>query len=194
MHILSECKSIITYAGLNNAKHIQIGGKMIHRTFIRCAVVSLLTLATIIEITVCVKGRKSVDQILLPLHLGLSSTASLIIYIRLMSKSESINELIDYLEEIVNKRNFFADFSGCSAWILKRFIYIFPLFSPTKLKGVNYPVMRTLFITHKIWIIRELLIWHFEPCLLEILCCTAFQRYVQRFIFFSIFHHQNFGS
>lgn len=128
MQILSECKSIITYAGLNNAKHIQIGGKMIHRTFIRCAVVSLLTLATIIEITVCIKGRKSVDQILLPLHLGLSSTASLIIYIRLMSKSESINELIEYLEQIVNKRNNFFSFLLCGRCFLCVLFTIFNCF------------------------------------------------------------------
>lgn len=105
MNILSECKTILTYAGLTEAKHIEIAGKMINRKIIRIAVICLLFIAIVVEFIVCVKGRRqSVDNILLPLHLGLSCLAALGIYIRLMVKTDKIHRLIGYLEDVVNKR------------------------------------------------------------------------------------------
>lgn len=107
MNILSECKTILTYAGLTETKHIEIAGRMINRTLIRMTMICLLFTALVIEFIVCLKGRhKSVDNVLLPLHLGLSCLASLFIYVRLMMKADKIHELIEYLEDVVNKRNF----------------------------------------------------------------------------------------
>lgn len=106
MNILSECKTILTYAGLTETKQIQIGGKMINRTIIRIAMICLLFTAVVVEFSVCLKGRhKSVDNILLPLHLGLSCLATLLIYVRLMIKADKIHQLIGYVENVVTKRN-----------------------------------------------------------------------------------------
>lgn len=109
MNILSECKTMLAYAGLNKGQFVNIAGLNIHRTTIRICIILLLLSAILTEGSVCVKGFRhhSGDTVLLPLHLGLSCLAALFIYIRLMMKTEQIDQLISYLDDLVKKRNDF---------------------------------------------------------------------------------------
>lgn len=100
---------MLAYAGLNKGQFVNIAGLNIHRTTIRICIILLLLSAILTEGSVCVKGFRhhSGDTVLLPLHLGLSCLAALFIYIRLMMKTEQIDQLISYLDDLVKKRNDF---------------------------------------------------------------------------------------
>lgn len=105
MKILRDCKRYMSYSGLDIRKTINIGGVQFSRTFIRTLIFSIQFLLDFIELINFINNYgHGLKAILFPLHCVILYTMKLAIYIVLLTKTNQIAELMDYLEMIVNKR------------------------------------------------------------------------------------------
>lgn len=107
MRILGECKRCLAIAGLTNDKFVQIGGKPVPRMLIRCLSYFALALITVTQFIASAKNYShGLSDFLGPLQLGLSFFTITLIRISLILKSETIMELFDVLQVVVNRRKY----------------------------------------------------------------------------------------
>lgn len=106
MSIFKETKKIFAYSGLGTDQFIQIVGTNIPRVFIRLCVVLLPMLCCVVDGVVCIKliSYRLVDG-LKPFGVMVSFLPVTPIYFSLMMKTNEINDLLDYLQKVINTSN-----------------------------------------------------------------------------------------
>lgn len=106
--MLSECWHTLAIAGLSNKQSIKFCNRIIPTKLIRFAIASSVATITTLEAIICVKNYGNGFQALLhPIHLVIALFAMLMIYISLLVKIKEISQLIHYLEQVVEEREFF---------------------------------------------------------------------------------------
>lgn len=106
MLILQESRRIISYAGLGNAKLVQIGGWYIPRSIIRIIISMALIACIILECFICIHMcEHGIAMILLPFGVLVTQLSLTLIYSTFVWKTNEIDSLMDYLEFLINKSN-----------------------------------------------------------------------------------------
>lgn len=109
MEILSESKRILSYAGLGKSAHILIGNKVIPRIVIRGIILFTLGLAILLHVFLCIKDYKhGLTAISVPLGATLTCLSIILIYGSLISKTEQIIRLFNYLHQVIRKSMIFC--------------------------------------------------------------------------------------
>lgn len=106
MRILSTCKLCVDYAGLGNEQTVTVGGFTISRSLIRFFFIlgqlSFVAMETLVLINSWSTG---LHAILFPLHLILLFSMKACVYIILVTKTETIAELITTMQNVIDKRS-----------------------------------------------------------------------------------------
>lgn len=107
MKILGECKRILAYGGLGRANTVNIGGCNVPRLAIPTITLALLFPPNYFEISQCIIGYQQPDrlnQMLYPFHLFVLSSLKKVAYFVLILKTDEINELIEYMQMVIDER------------------------------------------------------------------------------------------
>lgn len=105
MPILNGCKRILTYSGLDSIEFSQFNQKCICQLTIRLIVYSVLIICIL---SVCTfysdKAADGLDTILMPLAILITWISLLLTYTSLMLNTDKIADLMEYLENVIEKR------------------------------------------------------------------------------------------
>lgn len=112
MLIFKEAERIMAVSGLGITKFVQIAGQPIPRLLVRLNILLFPTLCCVMEIILCVSGYANgfvttFDK----LGLLLTFSSGILVYISLLAKSNEINTVFNYLEEMINSSNASSIFS-----------------------------------------------------------------------------------
>lgn len=114
MEILVDTSRILAYSGLGIEQTVNIGGIHIPRAFIRVSIMSSPILFGIAEFCICVKSYAiGIQAILYPFHSLMINIMKLAAYSVLIGKTNKIAELIEYLQMVVDRREFLFINSKC---------------------------------------------------------------------------------
>lgn len=106
MAILTDCKRILTFSGLNSSTSTQIDQKFILQITIRITIYAVLITCILSGCVLC--SKMFVDgpaAILMPIAILITWTSLTLTYTSLMLKTNNIADLIVYLENVIRKRN-----------------------------------------------------------------------------------------
>lgn len=105
MEVLSFSRKCLQFAGLGTDRHIHAGGKRVPRMLVRCIILGAeLSVAAMFAMLVNQNWKHGLQAILFPLHMQLLAIVKIAFYTTLMVKSARMAELIDYLNDVVDKR------------------------------------------------------------------------------------------
>lgn len=103
MSLFGYNKECLAYAGFGTDKHVKIVGKKVPRSILIVSIFTSSMLGCVLEGVLCIKFLKySVADCLWPFGFLLSFSSVALIYFSLVVKSKEINELFDYLENVIN--------------------------------------------------------------------------------------------
>lgn len=119
METLEACRVILQYVGLTDKAYVLIVRWQISRGYIRVFLICILTMDSIMQFWACAKSHHiNIHTALLSLHIALSTLSGVAIYGNLVIKTKEILELMAYLTDVFDKRNFsiafFIELSNCS--------------------------------------------------------------------------------
>lgn len=101
MKILEKSEEFFSIAGLGIQRLVPIGGKVIPRIALRCFIVSMIALCCVLQGLTAIKHSDGgLTAVLMPVHLGLTYSSALSIYISLVFKTDRIVELLNYLRVV----------------------------------------------------------------------------------------------
>lgn len=104
MQVLGQSLKIVSFAGLANVKHVQIGGKSIPQILIRVVIFGTLALCITLQVLVCIHRYASgLTDALLPLGISMTYSAMTLTHLTLASKTDKIAQLMDILQNVVTK-------------------------------------------------------------------------------------------
>lgn len=108
MEILSSSRKYLRYAGLGTDRHIHVAGKHLPRTFVRCVIMGAeLSVAAMFIMIVHKNMEHGLQAILFPLHMLMLACVKISFYTTLMVKSARMAEIIDYCNDVVDRRRQF---------------------------------------------------------------------------------------
>lgn len=104
MQILTSVRRILAFVGLSGGTSSQENVRArIQRVVLRSAVVAFLILWIMGCILLIINDiEKGIVAILRPLSLGFAGSSALAVYLCLIGRARQIDELNDYLEDVVN--------------------------------------------------------------------------------------------
>lgn len=133
MQILTECKRSLSYAGLGIDKTINIGGMKIPRILVRAWLSLVIFSLGISEVIIGIHYYPIDLQLFLyPLGCLLFFVVKISMYMALISKTDVIAELIEYLQSVVTQRNVSRVFGWWSIWLKKEGIEFMNCFFDVK--------------------------------------------------------------
>lgn len=104
MKILAQSLKIVSFAGLANVKHVQIGGKGIPQILVRVVIFGTLVLCIILQVFVCIHRYASgLTDALLPLGISMTFTAMTLTHLTLAWKADKIAQLMAFLQHVVQQ-------------------------------------------------------------------------------------------
>lgn len=105
MEMLGESKRFLAYFGLGSNAFVRMDGKLIRRVSIRCAILFVLLLCVAFQCYLCMQNNMfNVTTIILPFVSGLTCLSIILSYASLIWKTEQIEELLDYVQHVVDSR------------------------------------------------------------------------------------------
>lgn len=103
MGIFEEIKAIFAYSGLGTSHFVQIHGRNVPRSLIRFLVLSFSTLICVLEGVLCTRLLNyNLVDCLTSFVCMLGFYPAVTIYISLIMKANVINQLFEYLENIIS--------------------------------------------------------------------------------------------
>lgn len=107
MKILCECKSTLIRLGISPEKYIRIKNQNIPRFIPRfCIILTEVSCAIVAGVLVKQRIQYNMSEFLAVFGTLTFKLQILAIFISLLGSNKKIFELIDYLEYVINKRNF----------------------------------------------------------------------------------------
>lgn len=107
MQVLGQCKRFLSYGGLSNQPSIHFGCASVPISISRSVVIgSQLLLMLAAALSTVHKYAVSLKAIIFPVYTFLIVAIKLATYIDALSKIDKIDEIFDYLQAVVNKREF----------------------------------------------------------------------------------------
>lgn len=104
MKILKEFGTILIKCGLGTDSSVRIGGINIPRWLVRWTIFAFPTLCSVLEVMLCIKFIKfSFVACLWPFSIVLTFFSLALIYASLLAKTNEVNELFKYLENVIDK-------------------------------------------------------------------------------------------
>lgn len=107
MKILESCKRVLSIGGLGNDKYTYIGGKRIPRAFSPVFIITAQLIFGVSAVKICIDNYAiDLQAMLFGLHCVILYTMKIISYGVLVSKTEQIHDLVEYIQMVVNERAF----------------------------------------------------------------------------------------
>lgn len=105
--ILGASKTCLLIVGLSSDKFVPIGGYNVPRSLVRFIVVLGQLSFAAMQIIILIRNLKlGLYAILFPVHVILLFFMKVSIYVVLMIKTDRITELIDYMQDVIDKSRF----------------------------------------------------------------------------------------
>lgn len=109
MTVLHGCKRILTNSGFGADSFIPIKETRISRTLIRFIIILVLLITIWSGFVICTnKYVQGPAAILMPLNLSITWVNLTAIYVSLLLRTKEINGLLDFLVDVVAKREVFV--------------------------------------------------------------------------------------
>lgn len=105
MKFFNETKTRLAFLGLGTNQFIRIAGKNIPRTFVRLILILFPLIFYILEVALCIKLSDNIKDGFLPIAVTVACFPATPIYISLVLKTNEIDEVFIYLENVFNTSN-----------------------------------------------------------------------------------------
>lgn len=106
MKILQGCTAILTLLGIGAENNARINSRNIPRTLLRFNIFVPLLIYIYLAYVFCKNNSvHSVGAILMPIAIAATCFFQVTVYGSLLMKTKEIDELMDFFERVVNKRN-----------------------------------------------------------------------------------------